>query len=144
MKPARHVLQHPAEKTPISDTASSLARKPRRTPPLSDVFIPVGHISLDFYHPDPSLADPSKGIFYISTFYISRALQGGDLGRAAMDALESMAIDPPLCAKVLALDTQAREQALDTDFWKDIVWQMPKVHREIFRRPEICRAKTSR
>jgi hypothetical protein len=47
-----------------------------------------------------------------------------------MDAVESMAIEPPLCAKVLALDTLVREQALDTDFWKDLQWQMPKVYHD--------------
>jgi hypothetical protein len=45
-----------------------------------------------------------------------------------MDAVESMAIEPPLYAKVLALDTLAREQALDADFWKGFQWQMPKVY----------------
>lgn len=40
-----------------------------------------------------------------------------------------MAIEPPLNAKVLALDTLAREQALDDDFWKDenLIGQRPKV-----------------
>ena len=128
-KIAEHIMQHPNEKLPILDTATTLAGEPRITQPLSEPFIPVGHISLDFYNPDSSLADPSKGIFYISTFYISRALQGGGLGRAAMDAIEKMAIDPPLNAKLLALDTLAREQFLDDDFWKDedLAGQKPKV-----------------
>jgi GNAT superfamily N-acetyltransferase len=129
VKLEQHILEHPDEKTPISDTARSLAGKPRTRSPFLDAFIPIGHISLDFYHPDQSLADPTKGIFYISTFYVSHALQGGGIGRAAMDAVENMAIEPPLCAKVLALDTLAREQALDADFWKDVQWQMPKVSR---------------
>jgi GNAT superfamily N-acetyltransferase len=135
-KLAQHVMQHPNERLPILDTATSLTGKPRITQRLSEPFIPVGHISLDFYNPDPSLADPSKGIFYISTFYVSRALQGGGLGRAAMDAIEQMAIEPPLNAKVLALDTLAREQALDDDFWKDedLNWQRPKVSYESSRR----------
>lgn len=100
---------------------------------------------MDFYNPDPSLADPSRGIFYISTFYVSRALQGGGLGRAAMDAIEKMAVEPPLNAKVLALDTLAREQALDDDFWKDIDLnlQRPKVSYESSRRNQVCHA-TSR
>jgi len=145
-KLAHHVMQHPNEKLPIWDTAASLAGKPRTTQRLSESFIPVGHISLDFYNPDPSLADPSKGIFYISTFYISRALQGGGLGRAAMDAIERMAIELPLNAKILALDTLAREQALDDDLWKDedLNGQRPKVFYESSRRPQMCHADTSR
>ncbi len=127
-KLGQHVMQHDNEKIHLMDTATSLAGKPRTTRRLAE-FIPVGHISLDFYNEDPSLADPSKGIYYISTFYVSRALQGGGLGRAAMDAIEKMAIEPPLSAKVLALDTLSREQALDDDFWKDedLIGQRPKV-----------------
>jgi hypothetical protein len=145
-KLAQHVMQHPEEKDPIVDTAISLAGKPRTTLRLSEAFIPVGHISLDFYNPDPSLANPSKWIFYISTFYVSRALQGGGLGRAAMDAIERMAIEPPLNAKVLALDTLAREQALDDDFWKDedLIGQRPKVSYETTCRPQMFYADTSR
>lgn len=122
---------------PLLDTGMSLAGKPRSTQRLSEPFIPVGHISLDFYNEDPSLADPSEGIYYISTFYVSRALQGGGLGRAAMDAIERMAIEPPLNAKVLALDTLAREQALDDEFWKDedLIEQKPKVSSGSCRRP---------
>jgi hypothetical protein len=129
-KLAQHVMQHVNEKMPLLDTAVSLAGKPRSTQRLSDAFIPVGHISLDFYNDDSSLADPSKGIYYISTFYVSRALQGGGLGRAAMDAIEKLAIEPPLNAKVLALDTLSREQALDDEFWKDedLIGQRPKVY----------------
>jgi GNAT superfamily N-acetyltransferase len=127
-------MQHVNEKVPLLDTATSLAGKPRTTQRLSESFTPVGHISLDFYNEDPSLADPSKGIYYISTFYVSRALQGGGLGRAAMDAIERMAIEPPLNARVLALDTLSREQALDDDFWKDenLIAQRPKVSCKCF------------
>jgi hypothetical protein len=139
-KLAQHVQQHPNENIPILDTATTLAGKPRTTQRLLQPFIPVGHISLDFYNEDPSLADPSQGIFYISSFYVSRALQGGGLGRAAMDAIERMAIEPPLNAKVLALDTLAREQALDDELWKDedISWQRPKVSYDCSRRPQTC------
>jgi len=145
-KLAQQVMQHPNEKLPILDTATTLAGKPRTTQRFSEPFIPVGHISLDFYNPDSSLADPSKGIFYISTFYVSRALQGGGLGRAAMDAIERMAIEPPLNAKVLALDTLAREQVLDDEFWKDedLIGQRPKVSYDTFLRPQVCHADTSR
>ena len=131
---------------PLLNTATSLAGKPRTTQRLSYPFIPVGHISLDFYNEDPSLADPSKGIYYISTFYVSRALQGGGLGRAAMDATKRLAIEPPLNARVLALDTLAREQALDDDFWKDedLIAQRPKVSCKCSLRTLMCHANRSR
>jgi GNAT superfamily N-acetyltransferase len=54
--------------------------------------------------------EPSKfaineeGLYGISNFYISRALQGSGLGTAAMDTIENLAISEPLCAKTLALN----------------------------------------
>lgn len=77
----------------------------------------MGHISLDAESPNPDQADPSKGLYCISSFYISRAIQGGGIGRAAMDAIESGAANEPLCAKVLSLDTLSNESANMSDMW---------------------------
>jgi hypothetical protein len=123
----QHVTKYPVEQAPIVDTAKALGGRHRAIPlpPLN--FIPVGHISLDSVSPDPDLADPSRGLYYISTFYISGVLQGNGLGRAAMDAVESMATEPPLCAKALALDTVAREQATSPEFWMKVNSPAPKV-----------------
>jgi GNAT superfamily N-acetyltransferase len=66
----------------------------------------VGHISLDAEVDDVNRAESYK----ISSFYVSAALQGGGLGRAAMDAVENMAISEPLCAKWLLLSTPADVQ----------------------------------
>jgi ribosomal protein S18 acetylase RimI-like enzyme len=100
---------------PISDTALSLGGKPR-TPSPEKTFIPVGHISLDAgSHPEePFEADSYR----ISTFYISSALQGAGLGNAAMDAVESMAINEPLNAKILWLCTISNTQEEQPGKWE--------------------------
>jgi GNAT superfamily N-acetyltransferase len=49
-------------------------------------------------------AKNEEGLYWISNFYVSRALQGSGLGRAAMDTVENLAISEPLCAKTLALN----------------------------------------
>ena len=71
----------------------------------------MGHISLDAESSCPDQADASKGIYCVTTLYISRAIHGGGLGRAAMDTVESEAVNEPFCAKVLSLDTLANESA---------------------------------
>ncbi|KAL3424901.1 hypothetical protein PVAG01_04182 [Phlyctema vagabunda] len=106
-KQAQHVSAYPLEAGELTDTAVSLGGKPR--PPLGTSFLPVGHISLDPDPTDRGLEVVEEGTYLISTFYISRALQGSGLGRAAMDIVEKMAVDEPLCAKVLTLDTVAND-----------------------------------
>jgi len=98
---SQHTTAWPAEAVPLADTATALAGRPR-TPSPSTTFIPVGHIGL-------KLENPSEGIYGIATFYVSSALQGSGLGRAAMNATEHMAISEPLRAKTLILDTIATE-----------------------------------
>ncbi|KAK2789080.1 hypothetical protein FQN53_002634 [Emmonsiellopsis sp. PD_33] len=98
-----HLLKYPGEAAPILDTARAIGGKPRI--PTLQSFIPVGHVSLDSEHATPGQADASMGIYCITALYISRALQGGGIGRATMDTIESEAIKEPLCAKILSLDT---------------------------------------
>ena len=50
------------------------------------------------------LAENEEGFYWISNFYVSRALQGSGLGRAAMDTIENLATSEPLCAKTLGLN----------------------------------------
>ena len=45
-----------------------------------------------------------EGLYWISNFYVSRALQGDGLGSAVLDTVESVAINEPLNARVLALN----------------------------------------
>ena len=87
----------------------------------------MGHISLDAESPNPDQADASKGLYCITTFYISRAIQGGGLGRAAMDTIESEAVNEPLCAKVLSLDTLANKSANRSEMWVEIGMKPPSV-----------------
>jgi hypothetical protein len=111
-----HTSAWPAESMPISDTAASLGGKPR-IPNLSRTFIPVGHISLDSENEDPNAADASRGIYRISSFYISTALQSSGLGRAAMDEIERLAVSEPLNAKTLTLGTVANEYEGKKEKW---------------------------
>jgi GNAT superfamily N-acetyltransferase len=94
----------------LIDTAESLRAKPR-TPTHTKIY-PIGHISLDDSDEksrDIVLDLPKEGVYWIKTFYVSKALRSKGIGRAAMDIVEHMAIDYPLCAKTLALDTAEKE-----------------------------------
>jgi hypothetical protein len=53
---------------------------------------------------DTGYVDDEEGLYWISNFYVSRALQENGLGSAALDMIESIAIGEPLCAKVLAMN----------------------------------------
>jgi hypothetical protein len=111
----------------LTDTAVSLFGKLRTptSPPLS--FIPVGHISVDSENDEPELADPSKGIFTITTGYVSRAIQDAGIGSAALDIVEVMATNEPLCAKVLTLDTVSKEAHGNAALWAAYEIDPPKV-----------------
>ena len=130
---SRHIAQSPKEVYPIADTAT-LLQAMSRTPRVDFHFIPVGHISLDSENADPSLADASQGVYCITTFYVSNSLQSIGLGRSAMDAVEKMAVDEPLQARVLALDTVAREELNDPERWIAYGKSIPPV-----RIPISCR-----
>jgi hypothetical protein len=116
-----------------------LGGKPR-APDLGKKFVPVGHISLNKEYETPGYAEPAEGFYWIATFYISAALQFMGLGRAAMDAVESMAISEPLCAKTLALSTVARDYEGKHERWEALGRDPPKVGLMI--RTENKRANT--
>jgi GNAT superfamily N-acetyltransferase len=89
----------------------------------------VGHIALDTeYETEKFRGDDREGLYWISTFYISHALQNCGLGRAAMDVIENMATAEPLCAKTLALSTlAATEVRLTRQKWERMGIDPPKV-----------------
>lgn len=87
----------------LVDSAVSLGAKDR-SPNRDFHFIPIGHISLDTEY-QAAGDDPIPGTYFIAAFYVSEALQGSGLGRAAMDIVERTAISEPLLAKRLALST---------------------------------------
>jgi GNAT superfamily N-acetyltransferase len=98
---------YPEEKEPLVDSAITFGGKPRIIPSPQKSFIPVGHICLSRGPADyktAGLVGNEEGLYWISNFYVSRALQGSGLGRAAMDTVENIAISEPLCAKTLAMN----------------------------------------
>ncbi|OAA66667.1 Acyl-CoA N-acyltransferase [Niveomyces insectorum RCEF 264] len=97
---------YPQEAKPLTDTSAAVrgaARHPSHAP-----FYPIGHIGLDAARPAAAgfgLNLPATGNFWLTNFFISPPLQGRGLGRATMDRIEAMAVEPPLTARTLALDT---------------------------------------
>lgn len=98
---------YPQEKQQLVDSAISFGGKPRDIPSPQRNFIPIGHICLG----PPSETNlqlgyvpKTEGFYWISNFYVSRALQGSGLGKIAMDTVENLAISEPLCAKTLGMN----------------------------------------
>ncbi|KAH7157973.1 hypothetical protein B0J13DRAFT_185425 [Dactylonectria estremocensis] len=97
----------------LQDTSGSI-RGTSRTP-TKESFYPAGHISLDPENPGTEVFDldvPKKDIYWIKTFFVLRDLHSKGIGRAAMDTVESMAVEAPLCARTLALDTVQKDNAI--------------------------------
>lgn len=97
------------------------------------VIYPIGHISLDSGNPEArhlGLPLPDTGVYWIKTFYVSHVLQNRGVGRAAMDMIEAMAVEEPLCAKVLALDTVHKDDQIRPEFFEANGQQPRKVRFE--------------
>lgn len=122
----KHTAAFPKENEPLIDSATSLGGKSRAAD-TERKFIPVGHISLNKEYETPGYAESAEGFYWIANFYVSDALQGMGLGRAAMDAVESMAISEPLCAETLALSTVARDYVGKDERWAALGREPPKV-----------------
>jgi GNAT superfamily N-acetyltransferase len=116
------------EREKLVDTAVSInaaARQPTQTD-----FIPIGHISLDSKNKQAEKVDleiPAEKVFWIKTFFIIHRLQGKGIGRAAMDEIERIAVQEPLNAKTLMLDTVERGDQLREEFAKATYGGVPKV-----------------
>jgi hypothetical protein len=131
---AKHISQYPSEKEAISDVAQSLGGYPRTPPSPPLTFIPVGHVSLDSQHLDPTLVDPSNGLYCISALYVSQALQGSGVGRAAFASVEVLAAGEPFFAKTLSLDTMHKNHYRPDDpIWVARGSPPP----EVSRKPEM-------
>ncbi|KAI9740026.1 MAG: hypothetical protein M1818_004777 [Claussenomyces sp. TS43310] len=103
----KHAEAYPQEQEPLLDSAISFGGQSRTIPSPRRTFTPVGHISLGRGPTDyktSGFAQNAEGLYWISNFYVSRALQGSGLGSAAMDTVENLAISEPLCAKTLAMN----------------------------------------
>ncbi|KAK2773101.1 hypothetical protein CKAH01_13645 [Colletotrichum kahawae] len=121
------------EKTPLKDTATSLRATPRT--PTGITFHPVGHISLDVDNPAAKrlqLPIPSENLYWIKSLYVSYALQSAGIGRAAMDEVEGMATSEPLCAKVLMLDTVAKEDQHREELFQHLDGRPPAMSTELW------------
>lgn len=102
----KHTEAYPEEREPLVDSAIFYGAKPRIVPLPQRTFIPIGHICLGRItdYEARGFVKREEGLYWISNFYVSRALQGNGLGGAAMDTVENLAISEPLCAKSLGLN----------------------------------------
>lgn len=85
----QHAAAFPAESTPLENTCVSIYGEPTLSNPSMSTFLPVGHISLDAWAADPLLhASVEKGIYSLTSFYVSKALQNMGLGGTALRMCE--------------------------------------------------------
>lgn len=124
----KQAARYPKDATPLVDTASTIRAVARTAPGVS--FRPVGHIAVD--DSQPALLTygfdiPVVGAFWIKSLYISYPLQSAGVGRAAMDAIEKLATEPPLSARHLLIDTLHREDQLNEEIALAYHGAVPKV-----------------
>ncbi|KAJ5748821.1 uncharacterized protein N7511_010517 [Penicillium nucicola] len=120
-----------AEDEKLQDTASSINAVARQ--PTKARFTPIGHISLDSKNVEIEHLDldlPSENIFWIKTFYIRQHIQGQGIGRAAMNEVETMAVQEPLNAKTLMLDTVQKDDQKNEEFANVTYGGIPKTTNE--------------
>ncbi|KLP13849.1 uncharacterized protein LW94_13612 [Fusarium fujikuroi] len=81
---------------------------------------PIGHVALDTHISDYAekveLDFPKSGAYWVKSLYVSYTLQGLGIGGVAMNIAERMAIEEPLNARHLLLDTVHHEDQADEDF----------------------------
>ncbi|KAG7149429.1 glutamate carboxypeptidase like protein [Verticillium longisporum] len=103
------------EKSLLIDTSISI-RGRTRTASMSP-FLPLGHVSLDAYEPSESSFKfnvDSEATHWINGLYVSPALQGSGIGRAAMDCIENLAVQD-FKAKTLVLASVKSEDQMRPD-----------------------------
>ncbi|RAL67887.1 hypothetical protein DID88_008612 [Monilinia fructigena] len=103
----KHTEMYPQDKEPLVDSAISFGGKPRDIPSPQRTFTPIGHICLGLpseNYLNLRYVPKTEGFYWISNFYVSRALQGTGLGNTAMDTVENLAISKPLYAKTLGMN----------------------------------------
>ncbi|KAH8429774.1 GNAT family N-acetyltransferase [Aspergillus melleus] len=112
----------------LMDTAVSINAVARQLTKAE--FIPVGHVSLDSKNEKAEKLDleiPPENVFWIKSLFIPPSLQGKGIGRAAMDEIERIAAQEPLCAKTLMLDTVERGYQVREDFALATYGGVPKL-----------------
>jgi GNAT superfamily N-acetyltransferase len=113
----------------LIDTAVSINAATRQ--PTQAEFIPIGHIALDSKNQKAKKIDldiPAVKVFWITSFFVLPHHRGQGIGRAAMDEIERIAIQEPLCAKTLMLDTVEGKDQLREEFAKVTYGRVPKVN----------------
>lgn len=131
----KHIEAYPQEQEPLVDSAISYGGKPRTIPLPQRSFTPIGHICLGRPSPEyiaSGLIEDKEGLYWISNFYISRALQGSGLGREAMDTVENLAISEPLCAKTLALNAINKDDPEREEKYKALGLTIPPASIPVF------------
>ncbi|KAI1248406.1 hypothetical protein MGN70_009604 [Eutypa lata] len=105
----KHMSAFPREAKELGNTCKSIFSRPTSDPAMS-TFVPIGHISLDAWTGDEKLdTSPAKGIYSLTTFYISKVLQGAGLGGTALRMCEEMAARD-FGATTITLSTIANEE----------------------------------
>ncbi|KAF2149100.1 hypothetical protein K461DRAFT_316010 [Myriangium duriaei CBS 260.36] len=104
----KHVAKFPAEREPISDTATTIGGAPRN--PTYKAFTPVGHVALRASPPSDStkLGLPPSSLRLVS-FYVSWALQGTGIGAGAISQLDRVAASVPFNAAAISLECITKE-----------------------------------
>ncbi|KAH8668734.1 hypothetical protein BX600DRAFT_460608 [Xylariales sp. PMI_506] len=106
----KHATKFPSETTPLQDTCRLVLSRPHTPDPELSSFLPVGHISLDAVTSEPELeTSASAGIYTITAFYVSEAIQNVGLGSAALSICERLAVSA-FGARTITLDTIGNEE----------------------------------
>ncbi|KAI1849622.1 hypothetical protein JX266_004571 [Neoarthrinium moseri] len=108
----KHTTAYPKESIPLRDSSQRILSRAHIPNAELSTFLPIGHISLDSWTSDPDLkTSAANGTYSIMCFYISRVLQNGGLGAAALASCEQMAV-VDLGAKTITLNTIGNEECL--------------------------------
>ncbi|PSK33429.1 E3 ubiquitin-protein ligase ubr1 [Elsinoe australis] len=105
---AEHLRRFPKEMNPVIDTASGIGDHPRE--PTLKKFVPVGHIGLEKVTASEvaELGLP-QSCLWIKALFVSWALQGRSVSRAAMSQAEQIACCSPFNATITALECITEE-----------------------------------
>ncbi|KAH9232162.1 hypothetical protein K456DRAFT_1839867, partial [Colletotrichum gloeosporioides 23] len=91
------------ESVELTDTASAVLQTSRK--PTHRPFVPVGHIALELLPEQNKRLGLSSSTIWVTSLYVSWALQSAGLGRSAMAQVEDIAKLPPFNHDKIALDT---------------------------------------
>ena len=79
-----------------------------------------------------------EGLYWISNFYVSRALQGSGLGSATLDTIETIATSEPLNAKTLAMNAINKHDPGREEKYEALGLPIPPVSRGLGANEREC------